>query len=71
MVESSTLSTQRQSRYEWVLGSENWEYFVIICIPQVNMTPVENNYTNLLIKEIESTYFQHRCCERSHQRRSK
>ena len=38
-------------------SSENWEDFVIIHIPQLNMTQVENNYTNLLIKEIKSTYF--------------
>ena len=49
MAESNISSMQRKCRYEWVLCSENWEDFVIIQIPQLNMTPVENNYVKLSI----------------------
>ena len=70
MAESDTSSTQKKSKYEWVLCSENWQDFVIIHIPQLNMTSVEN-YANLSIKDIKDTYFQHSCHKRTHQKRSK
>ena len=71
MSESDISSTQRTSKYEWVLCSENWQDVVIIHIPQLNVTPVENNYVNLLIKDIKNTYFQHSHHKRSCQKRSK
>ena len=59
MLESETSSMQRKSKYEWVLCSENWQDFVVIHVPQLNVTSIEDNYTNLSIKEIKNTYFQH------------
>ena len=53
MPESDTSSVQRKSKYEWVLCSENWQDFVIIHKPQLNITPVATNYANLSIKEIK------------------
>ena len=70
MPERNTSSTQRKSKYKWVLYLENWHGFVIIHIPQLNVTPVEDNYVNLSVKEIKNTCFQHSHPKRSCQKRS-
>ena len=57
VAESNTSSTQRKSRNEWVLCLENWEDFVIIHIPQLNTTPVENNYAHLFDKRNQKYIF--------------
>ena len=71
MPESDTSSTQRKLKYEWVLNSESWQDFVIMHGPQLNATPIEDNYANVLAKEIQNTYFQHSCYKRLHQKRPK
>ena len=71
MPESDISSMQRKLKFKWILSSENRQDFVIIHIPQLNMTPVENNYANLSIKEINDTDFQHSHHQRSCQKRSK
>ena len=63
---------QRKSKYDWVLCSENWQDFVFIHVPQLNVTPIEDNYANLSTKEIKNTYFRiviARDCARKDQRR--
>ena len=59
MLESDTSSTQRKLKYESVCCSENWQDFVVLHVPQLNATPIEDNYANLSIKEIKNIYFQH------------
>ena len=56
MPESDTSSMQRNSKYEWVLCSENWQDFVIIHVTQLNVTPIEDNYANLSIKNQKYTF---------------
>ena len=43
----------RTSKYEWLLCEENWQDFFIIHIPKLDVTPVENNFANLSIKDIK------------------
>ena len=71
MLENDTSSTHRKSKYEWVLCSENWQDFVIIHVPQLNNTPIGDNYANVSIKEIKNTYCQHSSYKRSCQKRPK
>ena len=36
-----------------------WQDLVVIHVPQLNDTPIDDNYTNMSLKEIKNTYFQH------------
>ena len=43
-------------------------YIVITYIPQLNNTPIEENYADISLKEIKDAYFKHTGQKRSHQK---
>ena len=69
MPESDTSSTKRKSKYERVLSSENWQDFVVIHVPQLYIMAIEDNYANLLIKEIKNIFFFSIAITRDHARK--
>ena len=41
-------ATPKHSQTEWILCSDDWQDIVIIYIPQLNETPIEENYVAYL-----------------------
>ena len=50
-------TTPGHPEVEWVLCSDNLQDIVIIHIPQLNDTLIEDNYVDISLKEIKDTYF--------------
>ena len=49
-------ATPIHSQTERVVCSDDWQDIVIIYIPQLNDTPIEENYADISLKEIKDTY---------------
>ena len=41
----------------WVPCSESWEDIVIIAVPELDTTLIENNYSDVSVKDIKRSYF--------------
>ena len=52
-------ATPKYPQNEWVLCSEDWQDVVITYIPQLNDTPIEDNYADISLNEIKDAYFKH------------
>ena len=50
-------SPSENSPLHWVLCSENWEDLMIIAVPELNTTPIENNYLDESTQYIKRSYF--------------
>ena len=46
-------TTPGHPEVEWVLCSNYWQDIVIIYIPQPNDTPIEDNYGDISLEEIQ------------------
>ena len=56
----------------WVLCSERWKDIVIIAVPELNTTLVENNYSDVSAQEIKSlTLMDHIVNAESHKKNLK
>ena len=49
----------KQPQTEWILCSDDWQDIIIIYIPHLNDTPIEDNYVNISLKEIKDVYFKY------------
>ena len=65
------MPTPRQPQTEWVLCSDDWQDIVIIYIPQLNDTPIEDNYGDISLKKNKKAYFKYSGQKRSCQKQSK
>ena len=50
-------TTSKHPQTEWLLCSDDWQDIVITYIPQLNDTPIEDNYADIALKEIKDAYF--------------
>ena len=53
-----------KSPLHWVLSYENWEDFMIIAVPELNIAPIEGNYSDVSTQDIKRSYFDgphHQC----------
>ena len=54
-------ATPKHQQTEWILCSDDWQDIVIIYIPQLNHTPIEDNYGDISLKESKDAYFKNFC----------
>ena len=52
-------ATLKHPQTESILCLEDWQDIVITYIPQLNDTPIEDNYADISLKEIKDAYFKH------------
>ena len=46
-------ATPKHPQTEWVLCSDDWQDIVITHIPQLNNTPIEDNYADISLKKLK------------------
>ena len=63
--------TSEHAQTESILCSEEWWDVVITFIPQLNDILIEDNYSDISLKEIKDAYFKYGKQKRPHQKRVK
>ena len=46
----------KHAKTEWVLCSDDWKDIVVTFVPQLINIPIENNYVDIFLEEIEDAY---------------
>ena len=54
-----TKEKKQKAETEWVLCSEDWRDIIITYVPNLNNTPIEENYVEIPIGQIKKTYKQY------------
>ena len=46
----------KHAKTEWVLCSEDWRDSILTYVPHINNIPIEDNYVDISLEEIEDAY---------------